>query len=537
MNSGKLGKRSVKLTVLLIIELSVIAIFAGIYYNLRPDVSIVASDLGNWQSRFVDFDGSWHADETSVPDDMKDGGGWADLIYGPYIHLDKGVYSATIDYNCDLEQGYSIHSFENDNSMRILNTDLFTLDPNKTSEKIYFIVKNPIDDFEIRVRYNSMGSIRISNITISTSAYLPAIALMISVALFITFDLLVFLKRKEGDGARGRETWIDMCRGIGIILMMLGHRVKFPWFIYGFHMPFFFILSGYLFKVSDDIKQFAVKLFKRYLIPYYVLAFVNIAIDVILAYINKRPYPFAEELDQVISALACQAPVQGAPPLWFLPALAAALFIYDLIRKSVKTGFQEFVIIFIMGVFAVAYDARIPFNLNSAFMGVVLIYIGDLLKRNRLMLYQRTIKRRADTAFLYVVLFSVGYCCIRLNYTNNNNFHMEMYDSYYGNPYMFICGAVMISYLIFNLVHSICACENTLLRKMSGLFAYIGKHTIFIVAFDYLANYLYSSYITRYTKNTLWSANFIFSSLIIAVMYCLWRLMVSRMPDNPVKRL
>ena len=48
-----------------------------------------------------------------------------------------------------------------------------------------------------------------------------------------------------------REEWIDYLRGVGIILMFIGHTSVWSpivkW-IYGFHMPLFFMLSGFLFN-------------------------------------------------------------------------------------------------------------------------------------------------------------------------------------------------------------------------------------------------------------------------------------------------
>lgn len=47
----------------------------------------------------------------------------------------------------------------------------------------------------------------------------------------------------------GRIAWVDIAKGLGIFLVVLGHTYrKNPvqnW-IYSFHMPLFFILSGWL---------------------------------------------------------------------------------------------------------------------------------------------------------------------------------------------------------------------------------------------------------------------------------------------------
>ena len=60
-----------------------------------------------------------------------------------------------------------------------------------------------------------------------------------------------------------RLEWIDLAKGIGIILMVIGHMPSIPsavhnW-IFSFHMPLFFFLSGYMFKK----KKVKGKCFKR----------------------------------------------------------------------------------------------------------------------------------------------------------------------------------------------------------------------------------------------------------------------------------
>lgn len=55
--------------------------------------------------------------------------------------------------------------------------------------------------------------------------------------------------RETSSTKRQRETWIDVLKGIGIILVVIGHvslgNTLNSW-IYTFHMPLFFSVSGYL---------------------------------------------------------------------------------------------------------------------------------------------------------------------------------------------------------------------------------------------------------------------------------------------------
>lgn len=76
-----------------------------------------------------------------------------------------------------------------------------------------------------------------------------------------------------------RESWVDWSKALLIFLMVLGHNDLPEWgrlWIYGFHMPAFFIISGYLFKARDwkkTLRGFAVPvlLFSLIRFLFYVL--------------------------------------------------------------------------------------------------------------------------------------------------------------------------------------------------------------------------------------------------------------------------
>jgi len=74
---------------------------------------------------------------------------------------------------------------------------------------------------------------------------------------------------------RQRIQWIDITKGIAILAVVVGHTLG-PYngqflgsLIFAFHMPIFFMLSGYLFKmhpISQEAKRGAMNLLLPYLI-------------------------------------------------------------------------------------------------------------------------------------------------------------------------------------------------------------------------------------------------------------------------------
>ena len=74
-----------------------------------------------------------------------------------------------------------------------------------------------------------------------------------------------------------REKWIDIARGILIILVVFGHSAFIQYYsnwhsiIYWFHMPSFFFLSGYVFKPKENYGQQAKRITMRLLLPYAII--------------------------------------------------------------------------------------------------------------------------------------------------------------------------------------------------------------------------------------------------------------------------
>ena len=85
-----------------------------------------------------------------------------------------------------------------------------------------------------------------------------------------------------------REKYIDVAKGIGILLVVYGHVINsgsleslsvVSQVIYSFHMPLFFFVTGYLlglrkydggFSLSKQLKKVGLTLF----LPYFVWSFV-----------------------------------------------------------------------------------------------------------------------------------------------------------------------------------------------------------------------------------------------------------------------
>jgi len=113
---------------------------------------------------------------------------------------------------------------------------------------------------------------------------------------------------------RDRIIEFDIMKGIGILAMMIGHRMvscdALVEGIHTFHMPLFVFISGYLFKIRS-FKDLLFRLSKRLLLPFALVCIVFGS--------------FNEPDNAFINAL-----FRSDPPLWvvwFLPALFVVQFL------------------------------------------------------------------------------------------------------------------------------------------------------------------------------------------------------------------
>lgn len=72
---------------------------------------------------------------------------------------------------------------------------------------------------------------------------------------------------------RTRLIYLDFAKGVGIVLMVIGHihaNDMLNKYIYAFHMPLFFIVSGMLYSENKTFIKLVKTRFRALVIPYIV---------------------------------------------------------------------------------------------------------------------------------------------------------------------------------------------------------------------------------------------------------------------------
>ncbi|MCR4654909.1 MAG: acyltransferase family protein [Lachnospiraceae bacterium] len=154
-----------------------------------------------------------------------------------------------------------------------------------------------------------------------------------------------------------RLSYFDIARGAGMVLVLIGHLQGeilgySPYILYlciwifSFHMPLFFIISGMLIRYKNDrakdFKDLVKRRFKGIMIPYYWFSLIYIGIVLWGLFIDKivPPSTLFINIWYVIG-------LYGMNVLWFLPAafLGEVLFLYIFKRLDDKKAVAAVIIL------------------------------------------------------------------------------------------------------------------------------------------------------------------------------------------------
>lgn len=250
-----------------------------------------------------------------------------------------------------------------------------------------------------------------------------------------------------------RIEWLDMAKGIAIILMVIGHTIPYNAinkFIFSFHMPLFVILSGFTYKMPKDNKEIKSR-FKKYIkqlvIPYILVLFVYN----LLIFIGSADFSlisvFKEFVKKLIWGNGCDYVLfninfTGVGPIWFLIALFFSKLLFDFLGCKFKESdvYGKLVLYSFGALFGIIIGKIIwlPQSFDLVFIFLLYLYIGFILKKysNKLEKYK---------VVLFTICFIVWTVCLGLD------LNVELAVRSYPAGFLSILEAICASYCVIEL--------------------------------------------------------------------------------------
>ena len=229
---------------------------------------------------------------------------------------------------------------------------------------------------------------------------------------------------------------MDFAKGVGIILMVLGHCYSagngeniLCW-LYSFHMPLFFIIPGIVYglyrrQTTNTFWTITKKKAKRLLIPYFFFATMT---AIALCILGRRTLAdFGEYMWRIVT-------LQGINAMWFIPCFLAVELIFIAANRA-KHAATYNVLIVLAGMMAVCFPVlgQSAQGLQRILIGSAFMSLGVLCAK----IYTAPIKS----------LLWVGFVVLHLVLAIPND-RVDMAYGIYGNPILYYVNGLLGTFVV-----------------------------------------------------------------------------------------
>lgn len=278
-----------------------------------------------------------------------------------------------------------------------------------------------------------------------------------------------------------RIQYIDILRAIAIILVIIGH-IPYPDFnaelhkwIYSFHIPLFFFVSGISLSFTNyqklNLKTILKKRFIHICSPYFIWTIVLALPNISLMTIPKILYGTHQSIGSVSNS-----------SLWFLPVLFLATVLLDFIlyffykRKLIKylpitLATLLFIVIFIpsqANIQSILMGHNLPFGLDIVPMASLFMLAGYLFSNHQ---KNRKNKLSITIALPLIILLFIATTYFSLH---NDVNYVLMAENRYGN-YLFFFATTILG-ITASVLAAITIANYT--KWLSKLMQIIGSNTM-----------------------------------------------------------
>lgn len=292
------------------------------------------------------------------------------------------------------------------------------------------------------------------------------------------------------------EKWIDVTKGIGILLVVLGHSnfdQSFLAIIHAFNMPLFFFISGYLYHYEKYKRQpnyFISQRFKRLVVPYFVTNIIILCIFTLLSFFKLNSFSVNSAFKSLTGVLYGNGAPLNPPtqftnllsvPSWFLLGLFCASLILYIIAYSHENYGLVFstllcFLIILLG-FKISKLVFLPWSLDIACVSMIFMFPGYLFNYYKVnLLHNYKVEWLPDNFknnfydFSFILLLLV---------VISANGSVDMNTRLYSNLLLFSIAGLLGTYLIIRLAKSITKKETFLTKILT----YFGKNSIIVLLY------------------------------------------------------
>ena len=282
-------------------------------------------------------------------------------------------------------------------------------------------------------------------------------------------------------GSVCRVKWIDVYKALLIILMVVGHSgTPIVAYIYMFHMPAFFMVSGYLFNDQNDTFHFLKKKTISLLLPYIICNTIFISIYTIMnalgLYNTLQNAPYIAFDARLKSLLLDSSTPDLGGATWFILVLFEVEVLYFFLNKLLHnvSWLKQLMIIalYILGLYYAEHSIFLDYNFDLTLIALFYFYLGSCVK-------QRDILPLLDKDRSVIVFCLLSFLFFGSFYYNNST-PMNWPTRVFGNAFMQNWSILSSQYLLYLLAKYISD------SSPSRYLVYLGRNTYATVAWHFV---------------------------------------------------
>ena len=246
--------------------------------------------------------------------------------------------------------------------------------------------------------------------------------------------------KEEKMKEKKRVLFIDIARGIAIILMLVGHTLAyengFSQWIYSFHMPLFAIASGFFFKEEEKIGSVIKNTFLKLVLPTILVWYIC---ELLFFASLNLPVSLWQEIKYITIHLF-ETKFCNISVLWFFPFLAMIRIFFAILYKLAKkkegiVGICS-IFLFLLGYGLSLSEIKLPFKMDVAFTCFFLYQIGHLIRKKDI--FSWLAKHKWNYAILAVIWLLIAvFIRIDIAKANYGPFGIGLFGAICGTIVMF----------------------------------------------------------------------------------------------------
>ncbi len=268
-----------------------------------------------------------------------------------------------------------------------------------------------------------------------------------------------------------RIEWLDIAKGIGIFLVVYAHaRAPYFSYIYNFHMPFFFLISGILYKTGGEPKTYILRKIKTLYIPFVGW---NLIFIIGKGLIRHGALSF-DSILKVVLTLEKDGEFLGAT--WFLGSLFVISIIFKILDYNLSESSEKKYIL--LGIFLIwgiiGIEITLPYMISRTLICGFFYAVGYFGK-----IFFTEFSLSKDM-LVYAIVSGLSF--LMIGHYNSAN----MGANEYRYKALFFIGAVLASFAVLFISKCLEKLNGRAGRCLRKAICYIGKNSIDIVIWQFV---------------------------------------------------